>query len=1109
MERKGSRGLPTGTITFLLADIEGSTRTWEAEDEEAVQKAVSRFYEILDHAISSRGGVRPVEQGEGDSVVGVFPRASDGISAALSAQKELGAEGWPTSSPLLVRMALHSGEAQLRDEGNYFGPVVNRCARLRELAHGAQVLVSRATHDLVADQLPEEVSLKDLGSHRLKDLGRPEETFQLCHPDLSDDFPALRSLDSRPHNLPAQLTRFIGREQEIRTVTELVERDRLVTLTGAGGCGKTRLALQVAAGLVADHPDGVWWVDLAAISDPDLVPNTVGAAMGIREVPGESFTATLERVCANRHTLVLLDNCEHLIEACAELCDVILRSCPRLVVLATSREPLGVDGETTSRVPSLSVAEGTEALEQSEAVRLFCDRAERARPTFALTEENAEAVAQICRRLDGIPLAIELASSRIRALTPEQIALGLDDRFRLLSGGTRTALPRQRTLEASVDWSHELLDDQQRTLFRRLSVFAGSFALDSAEEVCSGEGLEPHKVFELLVGLVDRSLVQVEQDPNRYRMLETIRQYGRHKLVDVGEADPVRLRHLDHYAELTERAVPFIARGVTTEWLDRLDRELDNMRAAMDWALASGHAATGLVLATPSLYWGTRGYANEGQSRIQTLLEAADPEPELRARALTSLAHMAVFRMDPVETMRVGEEAVATARSVGAKRSEALALTCMGAMMTFTDPEGASGPLAEGLGTAEETGDWFCENWAKFSLGATRLQLGDTPGAIRYLDEAVDAARGSYTMILCGSLLWRTSAHLFRGQLDAADRDLSDGLEVARVIGDQFFGRMLAEGQGLVAALRGDHGRGRELVQEALRGARETGNLFVYTVGKLFLSWVERLANEVDACASAAEEAEGVLRVLGEKNWLAWGLAALAWAEMRRGNLDRAAALLDDALPDGSSVVGMATLVHVTRTALARQRGNLAEAEENARRALVEPVEVNVFTPDALDALGGVLVALDDHQDATRLIAASDSLRSHTGVVRPLPERPIYEADLTTARSVLGNEAFDAAWAEGAAMSAEEAIAYATRGRGKRRRPSHGWESLTPTELDVVGLVAEGLTNPQIAEKLFISRGTVKTHLSHIFAKLGVSTRAELATQATRRGVDSNEEVGA
>jgi predicted ATPase len=497
-------------------------------------RAVGRHYELLDEAIGAHRGVRPVEQGEGDSVVGAFARASEAVAAALDAQRALGCEPWPEGAELRVRMALHTGEAELRGEGNYFGPAVIRCARLRAIGHGGQVLVSQPTADLVVGRLPEGASLADLGSHRLKDLGRPEQVFELRHPDLPGGFGPLRSLDAFPHNLPVQLTTFVGRRKELAEAAGLLASTRLLSLTGVGGCGKTRLALQLAADAAEHYPGGVWLVELAPVTDPGRVAASIAAVLGEGDAGADTIEAIVSRLHADA-ALLVLDNCEHLLDAVAALADLLLRRCPRLVIVATTREPLGVPGETAWRVPSLALpgrfdAVQAEALSQFDAVRLFLDRAAKARPNFVLGVDNAPAVAQVCSRLDGIPLAIELAAARVRGMTVEQVAAGLDDRFRLLTGGARTVLPRQQTLQASVDWGYALLGDAERVVFRRLAVFAGGFSLDAGERVVAGDGLEAVEVLDLLLGLVDKSMVLAE-DSGRYRLLETLRQYGAARLL--------------------------------------------------------------------------------------------------------------------------------------------------------------------------------------------------------------------------------------------------------------------------------------------------------------------------------------------------------------------------------------------------------------------------------------------------------------------------------------------------------------------------------------------------------------------------------------------------
>ena len=566
----GISELPTGTVTLLLADVEGSTRLWETQSDE-MTAAIAHLDQAVSYAIAAHDGVRPVEQGEGDSFVIAFARASDAVACALDLQRA-------PLAPIRLRIGVHTGEVRLRDEGNYIGPTINRTARLRDLAHGGQTVLSGATEPLVVDRLPDGAWLTDLGTHPLRDLPRPERVVQLCHRDLRNEFPPLRTPSTVvAHNLPAQLTSFVGRQAEMNRLREALIGGRHVTLTGAGGVGKTRLAVQVAAELAGQFGDGVWYVDLAPITHPGVVPVTVARALGLPDQPGRSTMETLLRFIRDRHMLVVLDNCEHLLDASAGLVVALLGGAPRLTLLATSREPIGVTGEATWRVPSLSLAD--------EAIELFADRARLAQSDFCMTDDNAAAVAEICRRLDGIPLAIELAAARVRALWLAEIVDGLHDRFRPLTGGARTAVRRQQTLRASVEWSHGLLTETERILFRRLAVFLGGFDLDAAQAVAGAGAVERYHVLDQLSLLVDKSLVVAENTGGRarYRLLETVRQYALERLAESGEADAVRARHRDHYTAMAA-LLDTPARADYEPRLDQAETEIDNLRAAFAWS---------------------------------------------------------------------------------------------------------------------------------------------------------------------------------------------------------------------------------------------------------------------------------------------------------------------------------------------------------------------------------------------------------------------------------------------------------------------------------------------------------------------------------------------
>lgn len=607
--------LPTGVVTFVFSDIEGSTRLWE-DDPTGMAKSLARHDDIVRSVVDAAGGT--VFKHTGDGFGAAFESVTAGVGAAAQVAASLASEPWQGPS-LRSRIGVHSGEAEPRD-GDYFGATVTRTARLMDAGNGGQILISEASRQLLGGRVPEGTSLTDEGEHRLKDLGEPIHIYRLVTSGDGNQR-ELRTLERAPHNLPIQLSTFVGREGHIKEVADLVRLSRLVTLTGIGGVGKTRLSLQVAAEVLADFADGAWFVELAPLAEPGLLADTVANPM--RVPPDSSLPAeeTLMRFLAPRRALLVIDNCEHLIDDVAAFVDTLLRRCPDVHVLATSREGLSVTGESLWRVPSLRVDD------DAAAVELFAERARLVQPGFSVTDHNRAAVADICVRLDGIPLAIELATARLKMLSTEQIAEHLGDRFRLLTGGSRVAVERQRTLRAMMDWSHDLLSPTEQVLLRRLSVFSDGFDYEAAEQVCSGGEVERFDILDVLGHLVEASMVVFESDARpRYRLLETVRQYALDKLFESGESDEIRLAHAEHFRSVSKFIIDGLERNDYTV-SEIATEELGNLRAALTWTIESGRGELALQIACNlrMYFWGRVMY-RESIRWITTALAIVDDD---------------------------------------------------------------------------------------------------------------------------------------------------------------------------------------------------------------------------------------------------------------------------------------------------------------------------------------------------------------------------------------------------------------------------------------------------------------------------------------------------
>jgi predicted ATPase/class 3 adenylate cyclase len=655
--------LPTGTVTFLFTDLEGSTRLWE-EHPDAMQGALARHDEILRDAIAEHGG--HVVKMTGDGAHAAFASADDAVCAALDAQLAFAAEDWERVGALRVRMGVHTGPADQRD-GDYYGTAVNRAARLMSAAHGGQVIVSLATEEHLRDSATGGIELVDLGDVRLRDLSRPERVFQAVAPGLDADFPPLHSLDAFPGNLPVQVSSFVGRDGEISAIAKALDESRMVTLTGVGGVGKTRLAVQVAADVLPSFADGAWLCELAAARDVDSMVQLVAATLGVQPRQGSSFQGAILDFLRGKQLLLLLDNCEHLLAAAGDLADRIVRQCVQVRILATSREGLGVEGEFIRALRSLPVpAPGTDAETAlgTDAVRLFADRAYAATGDFSLDASHALTVAEVCRRLDGVPLAIELAAARVSAMSPSEIAARLDERFRLLTGGRRTAVERHQTLRATVDWSYSLLTETEQLVFCRLGCFAGSFGAEAAQAVARANSVEDWDVLDALTSLVDKSMVVAERtvDGTRYAMLETLRQYALEGLDAAGDADDWRRAHADYYARFAEHAAAGIYGPEEFTWRPRVRAELDNLRAAVDWALDSdspNDVELALRIIAALAFDASQDMTSGvGMWAVRAAPDAENATPLLRTAVLGAAAFQATFLGDTERSIEFARAAV-------------------------------------------------------------------------------------------------------------------------------------------------------------------------------------------------------------------------------------------------------------------------------------------------------------------------------------------------------------------------------------------------------------------------------------------------------------------
>jgi predicted ATPase/DNA-binding SARP family transcriptional activator/class 3 adenylate cyclase/Tfp pilus assembly protein PilF len=1100
--------LPMGTVTFMFTAIDDAARLWE-DAGDTYETALRDHHALLRRSFQQHGG-REVKVTEAGFLV-AFENATDALACAVAGQRAVAAHVWPERlGPLRLRTALHTAAVEPRAQ-EYWGPPLNRAARLLETASGGQVLLSLATAELVRHTLRDGLDLHDHGERRLRDLRRPERIFQLVIPGLPADFPPLRSMEVFRQNLPVQLTSFVGREQEIADVQSLLSTSRLLTLTGAGGCGKTRLALHVAARMLDRYPDGVWHVELAGVIDRKQIARAIAAVLGVQSVAQQPLPDTLAGHLGSRALLLLLDNCEHLLPDCGDLAEHLLRACPDLRILATSRQPLALAGETVYSVPPLSLpperlptrrggrpdhaargapstdrpehgprltahssgarrqASGSEHdLMASEAVRLFVDRARAVERSFTLDEQNAEAVAHVCRRLDGLPLAIELAAARIVVLPVQQIAARLADRFRLLAGGSRTALPRHRTLRALIDWSYELLSPTEQRLLRRLSVFVGGFTLEGAEgtlgRVVTADGLlrsatgprtaatpsatQPGaeascesasaEMLDLLGRLVDHSLVAVgeHEGDTRYRLLETIHQYAEEKLRESGEEAVLRARHRDWCLELAEEADSRLRGPDQEQWLSRLEGEHDNLRAALGWCLETD-CGEPMSLAEPGLrlasalcrFWQLRGHWTEGRewlSRLLALPGAAAPNA-LRAKALFGAGNLAREQGDFAAARALSSESLELQRALGDREGAGGALHAL-ALIALKRGEFAEAHhlLCEALAIFRELEDERGIAVSLKNLGMVARQRGEYNAARELYTESLAIARRQGDKVQIGqSLNNLANVTYYQGEYESARLLFEESLAIWRDLDHRVGIAAALSNLGNLALDQGDFLAARSLQQESLQVRRELGDTWGVAMSLQALGLAATEEKQFDEARAFHEECLAIRRALGDRSGVAHSLHALGRSAQVQGEVEKARQLFEESLAlfrELGDRQGIAAALH-NLGQVARFLGDLSLARSFLEESLALQLELDARrgVVECLQALAAS-AAREQAMLAARLLGFTEGQwQSHRWCRRSV-EQAEYEETAALLRKRLTPEAFSLAWEAGRSMRLEEAI---------------------------------------------------------------------------------------
>src|SRR6266849_4025161 len=1032
--------LPTGTITLLFTDIEGSTLLLQHVGEQ-YSHVLAQCRQLL-HAAFQRFHGHEVDT-QGDAFFIAFARATDAVSAAVAAQRILASHTWPDQAAVRVRMGLHTGEPQRMADG-YVGLDVHLAARLMSVGHGGQVLLSQTTRHLVEHHLPAGVSLRDLGEHRLKDLPQKSHLFQLVIADLPADFPPLKTLDTHPHNLPVQPTPLIGREREVAAVQQLLLREdvRLLTLTGPGGGGKTRMALHAAAELSDHFTDGISFVNLAPISDADLVVPTIAQTLGVKESPTRSMAEQLQDFLQAKLLLLVLDNFEQVVSAACILSDLLAR-CSHLKLLVTSRAVLHLAAEHEFAVPPLSLPDLNHlpdlvTLSQYEAVALFIARAQALKPDFQMSTASAPAVAEICTRLDGLPLAIELAAARIKLMPPPALLARLDQRLAVLTSGLRDAPARQQTLRKTIDWSHQLLDAEEQRLFRRLSVFIGGCTLQAIEAICAALDTQTPAVSVLdgAASLIDKSLLrQIEQEATepRFMMLETIREYGREALEASGEAEVTHQTHAAYYLALAEAAERAWNGPQQAVWFARLEQEHDNLRAAMNWLLEQREAEMALRLGTALWwFWYAQEHLHEGWSVLERALERSEGvAAPLRARALWATGSLA--------------------GSLGhVERGEVL---CQESLTLF-----------RGLGDTQGIGDATFHlahiAFARWDLAAARKRF---EGSLVFLRETGDKTLTAWAL---GAL---ALVVLYQGEYARVHPLAEQAGETFREVGDTSGVAMALMTLARVVFWQGDLARAQTLAEEVLARASETGITSAEALALALQGEITLAQGETTTARLLIEQSHTLWQEVENQGMLAWTLSLLGKVLAAGGDHTAARTAYEESLLRGLAVVEIAPM---------------------------------------LEGLAVVAAAQGETTWAVRLLAAAAALRDSLGA--PLP--PVYGADyercVAAARAQLGEQAFAVMWAEGRGMTWKQALAARglvtipreTPPTPPAKSPPTSPFGLTVREVEVLRLLAQGLTDAQIAEQLIISPRTVNTHLKAIYGKIQVSSRSA----ATRYALDQH-----